>query len=46
MIVGAATVTVQLDPVVEEPVDVVQRVRTILVPRELDGTPDLLVGRR
>ena len=45
VIVGAATVPVQLDPVVEEPLDVVQRVRAVLMARELDRTPDLLVGR-
>jgi hypothetical protein len=37
---------VQLDPVVEQTFDVVERVRTILMTRELDGAPDLLVGRR
>ena len=41
MVVCAAAVTMQLDPVVEQPVDVVERVRAILMPRELDGTPDL-----
>jgi hypothetical protein len=43
VIVGAATVPVQLDPVVEEPLDIVQRVRAVLMARELDRTPDLLV---
>src|SRR5207247_2201046 len=46
VIVGATAVTVQLDPVVEQPVDVVQRVWAVLMSRELDGAPDLLVGRR
>ena len=44
-VVGAAAVAVQLDPVVEDPVDVVERVRPVLVPRELDGAPDLVFGR-
>src|SRR6476661_5270703 len=46
VVVGAAAITVQFDPVVQEAADVVQRVWTVLVPRELDGAPDLLVGRR
>src|SRR6266567_36069 len=46
VIVGPAAVTVQLDPVIEEPADVVERVGTVLMPRELDRTPDLLVRRR
>jgi len=46
VIVRAAAVAVQLDPIVEEPVDVVERVRTFLVSRQLDGAPDLLVRRR
>src|SRR5580765_3474466 len=45
VIVGPAAVPVQLDPIVEEPLDVVQRVRAVLMARELDRTPDLLVGR-
>ena len=45
-VVGAAAVAVELDPVVEQPLDVVERVRPVLVPRELDRAPDLLVGRR
>ena len=44
-VVGAAAVAVQLEPVVEDPLDVVERVRPLLVPRELDRVPDLLVGR-
>ena len=45
-IVGASAVSVQLDPVLEQALHVVQRVRTILVPGELYGPPDLLVRRR
>src|SRR6185437_14180046 len=33
------------EPVVEEALDVVERVRPLLVAGELDGAPDLLVGR-
>ena len=40
-----AAVAVQLDPVVEHPLDVVERVRPLLVAGELDRAPDLLVGR-
>jgi hypothetical protein len=36
---------VELEPVVEDPLDVVERVRALLVPRELDRPPDLLVRR-
>ena len=35
----------QLEPVVEQPLDVVERVRPLVVARELDLAPDLLVGR-
>src|SRR5215204_4130441 len=38
-------VAVQLEPVVEHPPDVVEGVGALLVPRELDLVPDLLVGR-
>ncbi len=34
----------QLEPVVEDPLDVIERVRALLVPGELDALPDLLVG--
>ena len=34
----------QLEPVVEHPLDVVERVRPVVVTRELDLAPDLLVG--
>jgi len=36
---------VHLEPVVEEPLDVVERVGTVVVPGELDLAPDILVGR-
>ena len=44
-VVGAAAVAVQLEPVDEHPLDVVERVRPVLVAGELDLAPDLLVGR-
>src|ERR687885_1951593 len=44
-VVGARTVAVELDPVHEQPLDVVERVRPVLVTRELDGAPDVLVAR-
>src|SRR6201989_3616600 len=44
-VVGVEAVAVQLEPVVEDPVDVVERVRAAVVARELDAPPDLLVGR-
>ncbi len=44
-VVAEPPVAVQLEPVVEQPLDVIERVRTILVPRELDRAPDLVVGR-
>ena len=44
-VVGAAAGPVQLEPVVEQALDVVEGVRPLLVPRQLDGLPDLLVGR-
>ena len=43
-VVGAAAVAVQLDEVVDDPRDVVERVRAVVVARELDGAPRLLVG--
>src|SRR4029079_14733011 len=45
-IVGAAAVAVQLDPVLEQPLDIVQRVGPVLMARQLDGARELLVGRR
>src|SRR5262249_21861170 len=44
-VVRAAAVAVQLDPVLEDPLDVVERVRAALVTRELDRAPDLVLGR-
>ncbi len=44
-VVGAAAVAVQLDPVVEHSLDVIEGVRTIGVPGQLDRAPDLLVSR-
>src|SRR5207248_1362705 len=44
-VVRAAAIAVQLDPVVEDPLHVVERVRPVLVTRELDRAPDRLVGR-
>src|SRR5205085_11016813 len=44
-VVRPAAVAVQLDEVVQEALHVVERVRPVGVPRELDGAPDLLVGR-
>jgi hypothetical protein len=38
-------VAVQLEPVVQQPLDVVERVRPVGMSRELDGEPDLLVAR-
>src|SRR5262245_16541147 len=44
-VLSPRAVAVQLDEVVEDPLDVVQRVRTVRVTRELDVLPDLLVAR-
>ena len=44
MVVLPRPVAVKLEPVVEHPFDVVERVGPVLMPRELDGAPDLLVG--
>src|SRR5262249_37756908 len=44
-VVGAAPIAMQFDPVVEDPRHVVERVRPLLVPRELDRPPDLVLGR-
>jgi hypothetical protein len=35
---------VELEPVVEQALDVVERVRPVVVARQLDLAPDLLVG--
>src|SRR5438067_7488467 len=40
-VVRARPVAVQLDEVLQQPGDVVERVRPLGVSRELDGTPDL-----
>ena len=45
-VVGAVPVAVELDEIVQEPFDVVERVRTIGMPSELDGPPDLVRARR
>src|SRR5919198_24408 len=44
-VVGAAPVAVQLEPVVEQPLDVVERVGPLGVASKLDRTPDRLVAR-
>ncbi len=44
-VVRAAAVAVELDPVVDEPLDVVERVRPLGMARELDRAPDRLVAR-
>src|SRR6185503_7937182 len=44
-VVRAAAVAVQLHPVVDEALHVVERVRPLGVTRELDRPPDRLVGR-
>ena len=43
VVVHPAAIAVQLEEVVEDPLDVVERVRPLLVARELDALPDLLV---
>ena len=44
-VVHAPAVAVQLEPVVEDPLDVVERVGPLLMPGQLDAPPDLLVAR-
>ncbi len=44
-IVRPSAIPVELEEIVEDALDVIQRVRTILVPSELDGAPDLLGAR-
>src|SRR5205085_8092231 len=44
-VVGAAAVAVQLDEVLEHPLDVVERVGPVRMARELDRAPDVRVGR-
>src|SRR5688572_29131 len=45
VVVHAAAIAVQLEPVVEDALDVVERVGALLVSRQLDRAPDLLVRR-
>ena len=45
LVVRPAAIAVELEEVVEDPLHVVERVRALLVPRELDGAPDLLLAR-
>ena len=44
-VVGAAAIAVELDEVLQDPFDVVERVRAIGVACELNRAPDLLVAR-
>src|SRR5262249_46906852 len=44
-VVASASVAVQLEPVLEQPLDVVQRVRPLRVARKLDRPPDVVVAR-
>ncbi len=44
-VVHPAAVAVELDPVLEDPFDVVERVGPLRVPGELDEPPDLVLGR-
>jgi hypothetical protein len=44
-IVGTSTIAVEFHKVLEHSLDVIQRVRTLLVPSQLDRTPDLLIAR-
>ncbi len=43
-VVAERPVAVQLEPVVEQPLDVVERVRPVVVAGQLDLAPDLFVG--
>src|SRR6476659_8126356 len=43
-VVAERSVAVQLEPVIEQPLDVVERVRPLVVSGDLDLAPDLLVG--
>ena len=45
LVVGPAAVAVQLDEVLEHPLDVVEGVRPVGVTGELDRPPDLFVAR-
>src|SRR5690242_11912653 len=44
-VVAERPVAVQLEPVLEQAVDVVERVRPVIVAGQLDLPPDLFVGR-
>ena len=44
VVVHPAAIAMELEEVLEDPLDVVERVRPILVAGELDPLPDLLVG--
>ena len=44
VVVHPAAVTVELEEVLEDPLDVIERVRPFLMTGELDPLPDLLVG--
>ena len=44
-VIGAAPVAVQLNPVVEQPLDIVEGVRTIWITGEFDGTPRPILAR-
>src|SRR6185369_4299148 len=44
-VVRKRTVAVELDEIVEDPLDVVEGVRPVLVAGELDGAPDLVRAR-
>src|SRR5205814_6004576 len=41
-VVAVLAIAVQFEPVLEETLDIVQRVRPVRVAGQLDGTPDLL----
>ena len=43
-VVRPSAIAVELEEVLEDPLDVVERVRTVLVARQLDGAPDLGIG--
>ena len=44
-VVGAAAIAVELDPVLDQPLDVIERVGALVVAGELDRRPDLVVRR-
>src|SRR5207253_940728 len=45
VVVRAPAIAVHLEPVLEQPLHVVERVRPVRMACELDGAPDVLVGR-